>query len=302
MIQDKYNLITLIEQAKPSIAPSTKKSYYYGIKRAATKGIQQRLGMGQSTNPVSLKWISSHAAVIKRVAKESDTVQKTTMTALMVISRHLFGEESKSYLAYQKRSDTLNGLIQVEQDKHIKTPSQEKNWTTIDALREHVVTLPVESQLDRDRRLVGSLYVYQPPARNDYGQMELIDEEAEKQPDVNYLVLRDGKPLNFYFQVFKTHARYGNVTVPVTAEMSKELTTYLDGRTTGFMFDKKLTKTQVGYALAAAFKGTGKHITINLIRHIVASEMINVEKRVAEQVLASAMMHGSATQVTYAKA
>jgi len=54
--------------------------------------------------------------------------------------------------------------------------------------------------------------------------------------------------------------------------------------------------------LAQAFEGLGKHITINLIRHIVASELVDYQEREKEQALAASMMHSNTMQVKYAKA
>ena len=49
------------------------------------------------------------------------------------------------------------------------------------------------------------------------------------------------------------------------------------------------------------FSDTGKHITLNLIRHMVVSESIDIQKIKADKELATSMMHSPGEQENYAK-
>ena len=292
----------LIQQCKPEIKPATLKAYFYSIKRAAPLGIQKKLGSGLSVNPVSIDWISRHAAVIKRLSQLSPAVQKTTVTALQVVTNCLYGDEDPSYLAYSNLADSLRVTIEKKDALHEKSPTQEENWTTMEVLYMALQEMPTDTPMEKKRRLIAALYTLQPPARNNYGEMELIEQGEPLEEDVNYLIMKDEKPYEFFFQDFKNVKSRGFVTVPLDKDMFTELEAYLNGRTTGYLFDGSLSKTQVSSYLAIAFKPTGKKITINLIRHIVASNAVDITKREMQSTLAAGMMHGSATQVTYAKA
>jgi len=301
-MEEHWCLTDLIDHVKPDVRPATKKSYYYGLKRAAPAGIQKRLGMGLSANSVSIKWIASHGAVLRRLRENVKGVQKTTLTPLMVVTRALLGEDSASYAAYAQAADQLNVHIEAGLQEHTKSKTQEENWITMEELQAHVKEMPIKTELEKVRRLIGALYVFQPPVRNDYGEMQLLDEGSERLPERNYLIMREGQPTEFFFQNFKTVKTAGFVTVPLTLGMQEEVLSFLDGRTTGMLFSSGLTKTRVAYLLAQAFEGLGKHITINLIRHIVASELVDYQEREKEQALAASMMHSNTMQVKYAKA
>jgi len=53
--------------------------------------------------------------------------------------------------------------------------------------------------------------------------------------------------------------------------------------------------------MKAVFAGTGKHVTINLLRHIWITEGMDLEQRKREKELAGSMMHSLGMQENYAK-
>jgi len=296
-----YSLVALIDEAKPGVSPYTSKSYYYSLKRAAPITVQNQLGSGLSTNKVRTRWIKDHQKTLLRLREFTPSVRRSTVTALLIMSNHLFGENSKSSQEYHRVFTDLtleqNEAIQANE----KSETQLANWMPLQDIQAYAAVLPTDRPKDRRNRLLAFLYAFQPPARNDYGGMELLTDFSQIQPNINYLFIEDGNPVSFIFQDYKTSGKYGQMTVPVSLELSIEIKSFLDGREEGYLFGKPLTKSQVQYSLKTVFEGTGKHVTINLLRHIWATEGIDLEQRKREKELAGSMMHSIATQETYAK-
>jgi len=217
------------------------------------------------------------------------------------MSNHLYGETSKSSQEYHRVFTDLsleqNEVVQANE----KSETQLANWMPLDEIQAYASVLPTDRPKDRRNRLVAYLYAFQPPARNDYGGMELLTDFSQIQPNINYLFIEDGNPVSFIFQDYKTSGKYGQMTVPVSLELATEIKEFLDGREEGYLFGKPLTKSQVQYSMKAVFAGTGKHVTINLLRHIWATEGIDLEQRKREKELAGSMMHSIGTQENYAK-
>ena len=296
-----YSLVALIDDAKPGVSPYTSKSYYYSLKRAAPITVQNQLGSGLSTNKVRTRWIKDHQKTLLRLREFTPSVRRSTVTALLIMSNHLFGENSKSSQEYHRVFTDLS----LEQNEAIQTneksETQLANWMPLQDIQAYAAVLPTDRPKDRRNRLLAFLYAFQPPARNDYGGMELLTDFSQIQPNINYLFIEDGNPVSFIFQDYKTSGKYGQMTVPVSLELSIEIKSFLDGREEGYLFGKPLTKSQVQYSLKTVFEGTGKHVTINLLRHIWATEGIDLEQRKREKELAGSMMHSIGTQEQYAK-
>lgn len=296
-----YSLVALIDEAKPGVSPYTSKSYYYSLKRAAPITVQNQLGSGLSTNKVRTRWIKDHQKTLLRLREFTPSVRRSTVTALLIMSNHLFGENSKSSQEYHRVFTDLtleqNEAIQANE----KSETQLANWMPLQDIQAYAAVLPTDRPKDRRNRLLAFLYAFQPPARNDYGGMELLTDFSQIQPNINYLFIEDGNPVSFIFQDYKTSGKYGQMTVPVSLELSIEIKSFLDGREEGYLFGKPLTKSQVQYSLKTVFEGTGKHVTINLLRHIWATEGIDLEQRKREKELAGSMMHSIGTQEQYAK-
>ena len=296
-----YSLVALINEAKPNVSPHTSKSYYYSLKRAAPITVQNHLGSGLSENKVRVRWIKDHQKTLLRLREFTPSVRRTTITALLIISNHLYGDTSKSSEEYRRVFTDLtmeqNEVIQANE----KSDTQLANWMPLGDIQAYTAALPTDRPKDRRNRLAAFLYAFQPPARNDYGGMELLTNFSLIQPNINYLFIEDGNPISFIFQDYKTSGKYGQMTVPVSPELATEIKEFLDGREEGYLFGKPLTKSQVQYALKAVFAGTGKHVTINLLRHIWVTEGMDLDQRKREKELAGSMMHSIGTQETYAK-
>lgn len=295
-----YDVMQLISDAKPEVRATTLKAYYFGLKRAAPPVIQGKLGKGLSTNPIRLDWIKDVSATLGRMDGFSVSVQRQTLTPLLVISKYLY--DGDTYTSYLSKFIDLGEQFKEDVSAHQKTPAQASNWLTLAELKDFALTLPTDTKKQQLQRMVAILYTYQPPVRNDYGEMELITSVDDIHPDINYLLVIDGEPKAFIFQRTKV-SKDGSVhTVSISdGIVVSELMGYLDGRDSGYLFGDPKSKGQIGYALQLAFADMGKHVTINLLRHITASEHVDIEARENATAIAKAMMHGDSMQVQYAK-
>jgi len=296
-----YSLPQLILAAKPHLSANSQASYFYSLKRAAPLRVQQALGSGISQNKVRIRWIRDHEKTLLRLRDLTPTNVRNTLTPLLILSEHLYGETSACYQRYRVLFDELTLQQQQVVELNEKSETQMENWMPLAEIQEYAMTLPTDRPKDRRNRLVAYLYAFQPAARNDYGQMELLTDFSLIQPDINYLFLEDGNPVQFIFQQYKTSGKYGQMTVPVSEELGIEIKSFLNGRDEGYLFKKPLTKSQVQYSLKTVFEGTGKHVHINLLRHIWATEGVDLEQRKKEKALARSMMHATDTQQGYVK-
>jgi len=295
------SLVALINEAKPGISPYTSKAYFYSLKRAAPVTVQNHLGSGISENKVRIRWIKDHAKTLLRLREFTPSVRRSTVTALLIISNHLYGETSKSSAEYHRVFTDLSAVVNEAERSNEKSETQLENWMPLEEIQAYAAALPTDRPKDRRNRLIAYLYAFQPPARNDYGGMELLTDFSQIQPGINYLFLEDGNPVNFIFQDYKTSGKYGQMTVAVSLELAIEIKEFLDGREEGYLFGKPLTKSQIQYSMKTVFAGTGKHCTINLLRHIWITEGMDLDQRKKEKELAGSMMHSIGTQENYAK-
>ena len=157
-----YSLVALINEAKPNVSPHTSKSYYYSLKRAAPITVQNHLGSGLSENKVRVRWIKDHQKTLLRLREFTPSVRRTTITALLIISNHLYGDTSKSSEEYRRVFTDLtmeqNEVIQANE----KSETQLENWMPLEEIQAYAAALPTDRPKDRRNRLIAYLYAFQP--------------------------------------------------------------------------------------------------------------------------------------------
>lgn len=306
-----YNLPELFEKARPATKPITRNSYYYQLRKIAPEKQSRRLGMGISTNPISLEWIKNSKATIKRISNLSVNTQRASLSPVLIIISYLeYGKEL--YDEYNSHLQNLTAARDVLESQHKKTDTQKENWVSSSDLREYVMNVEPRTNTDKQRAIwnrymmVGKLYTLQPPVRHDYNEMELASIGDLINHNKNYLVFDStDKPSYFSFGRYKTATEESEaVKVKCRPDMTKEILGFLGSRRAGYLLEKDgkpLTKGQVGFALSKCFEGIGKHITANLIRHIVCSEAVDISECEKLKGLQNDMMHGAALQLKYAK-
>lgn len=148
----------------------------------------------------------------------------------------------KAYTFYHTRMNETTIKNKEEKKNNMKTDTQKNSWLPWDdilakraELAEIVKPYSNENVLNKKEfnnltnHLVVSLYTYIPPRRNqDYQIMDVVkltdDKLADELPNTtNYLVVVDGKPTRFIYNVYKTARFYGKQEIIVPDDLADVL-------------------------------------------------------------------------------
>ena len=194
-------------------------------------------------------------------------------------------------------------ILRSEQNKQAKTASENVNWTTVSALQKHLKTkkkaLDLRSVFRKDFKdltyfeknllrdwVVGNLYIgdeNNPPLRADYCmKITTVKDYKNVDKNENYLVIQGRNKKFFHLGKYKTSSHYGEKIIPVGSKLNKVLNLYLQvHKETDFLIYTNrgvaVTPDTLAKLVPQAFKELdfkGKHITINLLRHIYISEFL----------------------------
>ena len=190
-------------------------------------------------------------------------------------------------------------------DKNEKTETQLKNWVEHSELI-NIAKKMIKKNPGSQDALIAALYSYQPPTRLDFYSMEIVGPKDEILNDKNYLVIQSQRTKRFVFNDYKSANKYNTITIPVNKKLNTVINKFLKlnpGRK--YLLQNKsglpLTRNNLGKKLPVIFKDTGKHVTLNIIRHVYISENIDIPKCKENKDLAKCMMHGQGIQLEYAK-
>jgi len=292
---NKMNLTEIIQAARPNIKASSIKTYVGTIKRIAPDNKIDSIAFLQDTD-----------AVMAKINTFGMNVKRSVLTSIIVA----MGANGDTGEALRKYVDALNEysvMVSDELGKNKKSNKQEKNWTTHENLLK-IAKRMIKNAPGNQRSLIAALYTYQAPSRLDFYNMQIIGKGDPTEDKQNYLQIINRNKKNFIFNDYKNSATYKTVTIPVNKAMNTVLNKYFKlnpGQKYLLHSEVKknepMTRNSLGKQLPQIFEETGKHITLNQIRHIYISENIDIEKTKQQNELAKQMMHSSATQLTYAK-
>jgi hypothetical protein len=212
--------------------------------------------------------------------------QALLMNLPMVLIKH--EDERAAGLTEQ----TISGL-RKNSDEWLKKRNQtnekaqeSKTYVPFDKLKEQA-SKNLKTKADH---LVFALYFQQPPVRNDYVNMQVVNAFKDAvDPDVNYYVKARKA---FIFKNYKTKNRYGEVRIPASAETHKAVLKYV-----------KQTKSNIllpGEDVSKILKNmTGE--TINGVRHSFISTWLKEQPRtpIEKKDMAKQMLHSVSLQGEY---
>jgi len=156
-----------------------------------------------------------------------------------------------------------------------------------------------------DDYVILSLYVADeenPPLRNDYAEMKVIDNEEEADDEHNFLVNDDN--MRFLLNDYKTKKTYGKQVIKVGEKLRPILNNYLHYNKTGFLINDKtgqpISKNVLTQRLVKIFKGEtkGKKVSTQLLRHAFITHHLPPEER-KRQKLAEKMLHSPQMNIQY---
>jgi len=282
----------IIREDRPNISEQSIKTYLANLKK---------IGVTQEDD---LHKLTKSGDILAELEILKPTMQRNILSAILVAVKASEMPDD-IYNKYKDKLADVNNSYYDQLGKNTKTATMEKNWTTMAVLKGIAKKL-LKNGVSQNA-LIAALYTYQPPVRLDYYKMKIVKPKDSMEDRMNYLVVHNRNKKVFIFRDYKTAGKYSEVKIPVSKELNTVLNKFLKAhpdRT--YLLEKKrtmepLTRNSMGKMLPEVFEQSGKHVTLNLIRHMYVSENINLDRIKKEKELAKQMMHDSGTQQTYAK-
>ncbi len=295
LMMNPENLKELIRKDRPDISDSSIKTYIQSIKRVSPNKQINNLDFLQDTDDV-----------LEKVFLYPITTQRNVITSI-IVGLKAVDRSNDSIKIYSDVLKKLTEKYQGQIAKNKKTDKEEANWVAHNELLTIAKTM-VKNAPGSQRSLIAALYTFQSPVRLDYYDMEIVQKGADLKDDKNYLQIINRNKKTFIFNDYKSSSTYKTVGIPVNKALNTVLNKYLklNPDIKYLLRNEKnktspMTRNSLGKTISKIFESTGKHITINLIRHIYISEHIDIEKTKEQNDLAKSMMHSGSTQLTYAK-
>jgi hypothetical protein len=232
--------------------------------------------------------------------------------------------------------EIVDELENNKKDINEKSEKEKKKWATKAELLKVLDNLKLKvmkynlfdakiNELNKSERVmltdyvVLSLFLLQPPRRpRDFAEMVIQSERRYSGNDkkVNYLIIKNGVPSYFIYNVYKTGKRYGQQIIQVkNNELKYILKKYI--KVIGFneyetmdLFrtyeNKKMESNAITHKIITIFKSSflKRNTSASTIRQIIISETVGIDeidKMKKREKLAHDMAHSTDTQLTYIK-
>jgi len=241
------------------------------------------------------------------------TTKKNRYTAILVLLRAV-GKQDKLIEEYRKILDKLTSQYFKEISLNKKTDNQEKNWISLKELKK-IMNSYAEEVKGRDLKnknklnpkekvilqsyLLSALYLLIPPKRLDYN-VKIVKKKDEIKDDDNYLLNESKNNKTFIIQDYKTSNKYGTQEFIVPKKLNSIINLWLKFNNSGFLLINnrggRLSSNGLGKMIAKVFAPSGKQITLNLLRKITISELIDMDAIKKNKKLAKDMGHSTNIQ------
>ena len=313
-----------IEKAR-NLRPSTINTYIFNLNKLHKK-------MFDGKQLENIKFLKNTNNVINALADLKPTTQKTYLASIVVALDSQDGDEyEKSLNKYRELMINNIKSYNAELKEQKKSGTQDKNWTSMKALRKVVNGYKKQlgtmgtfnknkgeiSRKEHDllqKWMVGSLYVIDnnnPPLRNDYTPMQIISltdynklDDSDLQ-DNNYLVVVSRNKKFFSFGEYKTSKTYGIKKIDLGSKLNSVMNIYLKFHDSKFLLlnnrGEPMSSNGLTKYIQKVFEPTGKKISANLLRHIYISEFMTGPSLKEKEALGEKMGHNTQTQELYVK-
>jgi hypothetical protein len=160
-----------------------------------------------------------------------------------------------------------------------------KNWASYDDLKKMYEKMPEETAEEIQEKALIALYVLQPPLRNDYAKIKVMNRSPRTETN-NYMIVQKNK-IEFCINQHKTADNFGAISLNYDnnhhQEIYRILKKWFEHNKTNYLFIKistqrALNENDLSKLIPAIFeKNIKKHITIQLLRQIFETEEQNKE-------------------------
>jgi len=221
--------------------------------------------------------------ILDKIKDKSPNTQKNYFASIVKLLR--FTKDSDKLIDLY--SEHMNNMIVATKSTDNYNDKQKANLMTkdeIEQIRKNMIRgfKTFTNKLNYDMMLdyvILSLYTLQPPRRNEYFNMRLVDKLEKIKDDDNYLVYGPNKKV-FVFQSYKTAWRYGRQVIPINKDMELVLKKYLPVRNVIAMKDNdhllvkwgNLNMENSNDITRRLNRALGKNIGASMLRHIYLSE------------------------------
>lgn len=251
-------------------------------------------------------------------AMEYLTTRKNYLNAVCVCLE-ADGRDNKFYL--QMKRDVVNEYNSFL-DKNIMTTKQKNNWLKVKDLHQVSKNLlrdikkrglynKNKDEINADERsviqdyLISLLYTEINPIRLDYAPMKIVYSLEHLHQETNYLYIKNKSNKTFIINNYKNVKSRGSQQIKVPKKVNDVINRWLKiNPTENFLISlggNALTENALGKYISRIFTIYGRTASLNIIRHIIVSESIDIEKTKEQKELADNMSHSTATQLSYAK-
>jgi hypothetical protein len=313
----KEELIKILKEKRPNLRESSLKLYTNNMNK-----LSKLLGEEEFKN---VDFLLDKNEIEKVLEGKSNHTIKTYYASIVVVMMALNMKESVIE-EYRKDMEVLQEDYKNMTEGQKKTEKQEKNWLSYDELveimnklrkRVNYDGLLKKSELSKkefdlmQQWVVASLYLlepdHNPPVRLDYADMEIIsDKDYNKieNPKKNYLVIKSRNNKYFAFNDYKTSRSYNEKEIKVGPKLNSVINNWLRYNKSGHLLlnanREPLSSNGLTKLLNKIFGGTGKKVSVSMIRHAYLSDRYEADNEDKKKI-ADAMMHSTSQQKEYIK-
>lgn len=271
------------------IAESSKKKYDQAIQRLKNAG-------------VDLEKPEEFFAFVRASGKIGESAEKTYLSAI----KYELGKLDKPFFfpeEYQRRIDQLYGRQNAADQRQELKPNLLKNFVPYDKLLEEQkkwTEMKKVEQGDWISYVISSLYTLNPPIRNDFGDMTVAVRRGAGRTG-NELIWNN-KPV-IIMRDYKTKDTYGDVELPISDDLQKVITEWFGhlGGLPTHILGAKYTDDQMLRLITKAFKGSGKSLGVDNLRHAYIQKHVVpiADNTVKRDAIARRMLHSRDVQQNY---
>jgi hypothetical protein len=214
----------LLKKVKPNASETTIRSYSSNIR------ILFRLINSNEKQIKDLKFLENPDQILALLSNKVNSTIKNYLNSIVVLLRSNEEKYEKLIEKYAKEIKKIQDKMEDFYEKNIKSEKQEKNWVDYNEIVdlynkykkeynslikknsvEDIRKSKIKKELVKDTVLL-ALYsgVYFPPVRNDFNEMEIINQGEDMDNKKNYLVLMNNNTIKFIFNEFKTAKSKGS--------------------------------------------------------------------------------------------
>lgn len=310
----KMDLAKIIQEKRPTLKPNGVKHYVIIINKIHGTDTYKDLELLLDRDKV-MSYINN-AKHIKSRTTYKNYIQSVCV-ALHAVDEEKYADEITFY-----RKMMVQKALEYDEiiNKHEKSKKQNDNWATIkdltdisDKLKKKITRKKINSKEVRDAYeiqlqqdyLISLLYTLLPPRRLEYATCLITTTDKGLDETKNYIYLKNKSKHIFIFNDYKTAKHYGRSDVVCPSRIRTAIQHLIRDRFDGPLFYNEgsvgMNTNNLSKAIKRIFTHDGKSPTLNIIRHIVASENVDVDKDNELNKLATDMGHSRKEQLQYAK-